>query len=545
MNENNIFKEPLDMQNETSTMILTEKYEPTPLFELTKQDIAFALCSVVTSIVMVVFGIFGGFALGYYFSLLLIATTIGIYLTKYKKLNSFTVACGILALSSGAIFITTTNVSVRFFGVIMGILLLLVYFGEIINGTSHSNRQTLNVFYSAFSTVGNIGVCIKSIFSSNSGDRRTIFKVMIGFICAIPILIIVIPLLIASDDAFRGMMTNIFNNTFTTVFKLILGIFASIFVISYGFSLKKAHISSMKEPTFSGVENVYVISFLSAIALCYILYLFSQLAYFFSAFKGFLPNGEITYAQYARKGFFEMCVIAVINLGIVFSVMLFTKRHNGKIGNGTRAVATFISIFTLIIIATAISKMVLYIDNYGMTVLRITTSAFMFFLGIVFLAAILKIYISKINVIKTALLTAGLVILLLGILNVNSICAKYNYDSYISGKLKTIDVEALYNLGDEGIPYIARLAYNKNQTVSTDAKHYLAQAYLYDYFDNMSNTLNFSVEDLRNNQKNKGLSYFSIPRNRAYNELYELIEKNPQFSSWCNYYVELDDGTQY
>ena len=54
-----------------------------------------------------------------------------------------------------------------------------------------------------------------------------------------------------------------------------------------------------------------------------------------------------------------------------------------------------------------------------------------------------------------------------------------------------------------------------------------------------------TVEDLRNNQKNKGLSYFSIPRNRAYNELYELIEKNPQFSSWCNYYVELDDGTQY
>ncbi len=538
-------EQPQDVSLKTPEMLLPEQYQPKALFELNKCDTAFAVCALVLSIFSAVFGIFGGFAFGYMLSIVFMLILFGIYFLKGSKARILPIICGLLSLANSAVFICTTNGSVRFFGVVISFLLSFVCFDGMVNGAVVGNRQTLGIFYAAASTMGNMGVSLKSLFSNSDGDKKSIGKALVGLICAIPVLAVVIPLLISSDDAFRGMMNNIFRdsgNTFITVLKVLFGILLFMFVISYGFSLKNGRISKVKEGKFAGIENIYLISFLSAIAVCYLLYLFSQLAYFFSAFKGFLPNDDITYAEYARKGFFEMCVIAVINLGIVFSGILLAKKPNGKVCHGIKAITTFIAVFTLIIIATAISKMVLYIDTYGMTVLRVTTSAFMLFVSIVFIAVILRIYIIKINIVKTALIAAGCVVMLLGTVNVNAVCAKYNYQAYKNKKLDTIDVKALYELGDEGIPYVIRIACSKDENVAPAAQKYLAEAYLYDYFDDMQYALDFTIDDLKEKQMNKGFERFSIPKANAYNELYKFIEKNPQFAAKCHTFF--DDGNK-
>lgn len=510
-----------------------EPYQPRPLFELTKSDTAFSLCAVIISIFTMIFGIFGGFAFGYMLSVILMISLFIVYFAKSSKAHFFPIICGILSLGNSATFICSSNGSVRFFSVVVSFLLALVCFDGIINGTSKGNSGTLGVFYSAFSSIANIAATVKSLFSNGDNGKKTIAKTLIGILCAIPVLIIVIPLLISSDYAFQGLMSNIFENTFANIIKAIFGILLSIFVISYGFSLKKDRVSKMKSVNIAGLENAYTISFLSAISVCYLLYLFSQLAYFFSAFRGFLPFDHMTYSEYARKGFFEMCVIAVINLVIVFSALLFSKKQNGKVCHAVKAITTFISAFTMIIIATAISKMVLYINEYGMTVLRLTTSAFMLFLAVIFISVILRIYTAKINIIKTALTTAGCILLVLGTANVDAICAKYNYKSFMKNRLETIDVDALYSLGDEGIPYIVKLATCDNPGAAREAQKHLAQAYLYDYFDNMENAENFTTEDLKQNRKTKGFEHFNLPEAKAYHSLYEFIEQNPTFSSMC------------
>lgn len=507
--------------------------ETKPLFSINKSDSIFAICALVASIFTAVFGIFGGFAFGYLLSIALMIMMFVIYFAKGAKVSALSIVCGLLSLANGAVFICTTNGSVRFFGTIISFLLSLVCFDGLINGTVKGHRQTLGVFYTAASTMGNIGVAVKSLFINGSGDKKAVGKAFVGLLCAVPVLIIVVPLLISSDDAFQGLMLNIFGDTLTILLKAIFGVLISVFIISYGFSLKTGRVDRAKQGRISTIENVYIISFLSAISVCYLLYLFSQLAYFFSAFKGFLPDEATTYAEYARKGFFEMCVISVINLEIVFLALLVSKKQKGKASHGVKAMITFIAVFTLIIIATAISKMVLYIDAYGMTVLRLTTSAFMLFLSVVFISVILRIYNTKINVIKTALIGAGCIVLVLGVFNVNAVCAKYNYESYITGKLDSIDVSELYYLGDEGIPYIVKLASSLNEDVAQSAQRYLEDAYLYDYFDEMDDVEKFMVDDLRKNQKNKGFERFSIPKAKAYAELYKFIEENPSF---CDYF---------
>ena len=53
-----------------------------------------------------------------------------------------------------------------------------------------------------------------------------------------------------------------------------------------------------------------------ALLAVYLLFLIAQLPYFFSAFAGLLPSG-FTYAEYARRGFFELIAVAAINLGLL------------------------------------------------------------------------------------------------------------------------------------------------------------------------------------------------------------------------------------
>ncbi len=534
---NNILQEQFvaETQNQESELFPQQTYQPRPPFELAKSDIVFALCALASSVFTSVFGIFGGFALGYLISSLLLIVTFSLYLIKSRSIRLFTLLCMFLSIGNSIIFITTTNESVKFFGVLLSALLIMLGIHNLAIGKTVGNRETLGIFYSAASTMGNIGVSLKSLFSNSNGNKKSIGKIMFGLLCALPVLVIIVPLLL-SDDAFSGMMSSIFvglGNSVLIVFKIVFGVGLSILVVSYGLSLKFGRFSNAKESNLVGIDNTYIISFLSAISVCYLLYLFSQLAYFFSAFNGFLPNQDITYSEYARKGFFEMCIIAVINLTLVFLSMLFSKKQGGKVCVGIRVMTTFIAIFTLIIIATAISKMVLYIGEYGMTVLRITTSAFMIFLAVAFLSVILRIYIKNINIAKTVLVTAGIIILLLGTVNVNGVCAEYNYDAYKSKKLQNINAEDMYKLGDDGIPYLTKLACSKDRKIALEAQEYLAKAYMEDYFTDMHRVDKFDTQTLKEHQKYAGFSYYSVPRSRAYNALYKFIENNPQFDEYC------------
>lgn len=500
-----------------------------PLFELTKGNAAFVICALIGSVFTSLFGIFSSFALGYMLSVILMTTIFIFYLAKGGKGRVFPVICGLLTLGCSSIFICTSNSSVRFFGIVVSFLLALVCFDGLSSGKAKGNLKTLGIFYSAASTFGNIGVTFKSIFCGNKNNKKSLGKAFIGLACSLPVLLIVVPLLLNSDDAFLGMMSKIFDNTFSTIVKITFGAAISIFVITYGLSIKHGRVAKIGKNRFKGIENIYIISFLSAISFCYLLYLFSQLAYFFSAFSGFLPQNYDTYSEYARKGFFEMCAIAVINLGIVFTAWLLSRKKDGKICLGIKLLSTFIALFTLVIIATAISKMVLYIGGYGMTVLRITTSAFMVFLAIVFISIILKIFIKNINFVKTSLLTAGIIILLLGTINVNAVCAKYNYENYVAGNLKNMSAESFYELGDEGIPYLVKLAQSDDKNVADEADRYLLDAYWYDYFEDLHEAKTLTVNDLKQHKKYDDIDSFTIPRYKAYKALYEYIEENPGF----------------
>ena len=516
------------MEENKVNEILDDNNQEKP-FEFDKKDFIFAALSAVGCISTVIFGLFGNVAMGFCLSTLMLIFVLGVYLGKGNKIRATAISCGVLAFANTFNFIATSNGSVRFFSIVEIVLLCLVLFDSL------ANKEKENGIKRIFITIGsglfNIPLSTKSLFLKKNGTQNTICKILIGVACAIPVLVIIISLLSSADLAFSGIMNIIIGDAVPTFAKTVLGLVLTTFVISYGFTLKKARIHDINLPKINGLETVFIASFLSVVSLAYLLYLFSQLAYFFSAFNSILPEGyKFTVAAYARRGFFELCAISVINLIIIVLSMLLSSK-DGKLPTLIKIFCSFISFFTLIICVTAISKMVLYISEFGMTILRITTSAFIVFLMIVFTAIIFRIYIQKTRVTKIALLSAAVILLILGTVNVNAVSARYNYECYMNNTLSTIDVSAIADLGDEGVPYLVKLAQStKNYNTRNLAKEYLKQCYAEKYFDLDEEELkNGLTEEILNyNKKYKSFKYFSIPKYKAYQSLYEYAQKNPK-----------------
>ncbi len=532
LNNNSVEKENSNIDFEEVNLDANPYFMPKRNFDLSGRDLIFTFLLLLCSLIFTFLGLWGGFRGGFTVSSLAIFGVTSLYVYESKaKIKPFFVFCGLLSVVLSFVFGITSNGSVRWWSFVLIVLLSAMWFYSLVSDKKENKLSLLgSVFYPVFDgALGNLPATLTAIFTGKEKGRAVFGKALIGVALAIPVLIVVVPLLISSDEAFSGMALRLFEDLGSGILKVIVAVIIAPFLISYSFSLSKHETKLREKSEFKGIENAVTISFLSVISLCYLLYLFSQLAYFFSAFSGFLPeNYKFTVSEYARRGFFEMCIIAAINYLIIFLCMSLSKKENGKMCIPLRILCTFIGFFTLIIIATALSKMVLYISSFGMTELRITTSSFMLFLSVTFIALILRIYIPKIPVLKVSLITASIVLSVLGILNVNNVIANYNYNAYMSKVLKTIDVETIYELNEEGIPYLIKLTEDTDYSVSLDAEKYLKKAiHLDNYYD-----FDYKNGIVVKYEKNyTPISQFSIARHRAFKELDKYITKNPDILS--------------
>ncbi len=539
MNEQNI-----NVQNEVETASEV-KQKTSWLFNLTKRDIVFGFIIGLVTILFSTLALCGDFRVGYTVTSTLFTLFFSIYLwNKSSRIRLFPLICGILGLVLPAVFTITSNEGVRFWSFVATTLLSAVWLGSLVSSKKREGDLELaqNIGEQIIAMFAKLPKSVASFFGSKGARQSGIGKMFLGIACSVPVLFIVVPLLIKSDAAFAGLTERFFENAFKTFWEVVLGLIIAPFMVSYAFSLKFKKEKEGEKRSFKGIDKTIVISFLSMLSICYLTYLFSQLAYFFSAFRGFLPE-EFKVADYARRGFFEMTAIAAINFVLIFAAILLTRKKEDKTPLAVRLLCLFVSIFTLIIIATALSKMALYIESFGMTLLRITTSAFMVFLGVVFISIILRLFIKRVKVLRAALLSAACILLILGSLNVNLIVADYNYNAFVDGKLEEIDMETLSELGDEGVPYLIKLSDHQNVELALAAEKHITELIEYDYYeiDYQIEDSDFSINDstwLQNytdessevtkqivGRRYLDLKDYSISRAKAYEALDEFIDK--------------------
>ena len=304
--------------------------------------------------------------------------------------------------------------------------------------------------------------CFRSLKLKNCSGKK-LLSAGAGVLFIFPVVILVVTLLSDADAAFEGLMKHLqfslSDRLVTGLKQLILGIPVACYLygLIYGNSSgKRAELITVdaidqKVLAARFAPDGSVFAAFTLLNLVFAVFFLSQLSYFFSAFGGSLPQ-TMTYAEYARRGFFELCAVSGINLIVISIAQLIAKKERRRI---FKIQITVLCLFTIMLILTAFSKMILYIDSYGLTLLRVYTTWFMLLLLIVFMTITAR-QLKEFNGTKVIAVTFLILFLTLCYSNVDGFIVNYNIEQYQKGNLETIDVGAFSELSDAAVPYLYR-----------------------------------------------------------------------------------------
>lgn len=297
-----------------------------------------------------------------------------------------------------------------------------------------------------------------------SGTATAVKTILVGLLVTVPLTVVVAVLLGSADSGVEEILVmigdSLTENMMVTCIEIACAIPVGIWLFGMLYSAaQKIPVPDdlYYEQKLEGarmIPNLGLYAGVTPIYILYLLYVISQTSYFLSAFAGKLPS-DMIYSEYARRGFFELCAIAVINLAVILVLTGCAKnggKNRPKVLTGYAAV---LCLFTLFIIATALAKMVLYIEAYGLTRLRLYTAWFMVLLAVIFLVLLVRQFVRRIP--TAAVLTVSFTVLfaVLCFSRPDALISEYNISRYEQGTLSDLDVETLCQLSDDAYPVMA------------------------------------------------------------------------------------------
>ena len=525
---------------------------------LGKKDGIFLLLYFFASFLVVDFGFFHGFHLGFtiaYFALFALTTA---YLYKKEnKVNLFSSACGVISLAGAVTFSLYNN---YFINTVMVFLItgLFIIYSIGLSSTFEQNQGSYKMLYDIFGgTVSKPLENLPDVFGSakasiNRGKGN--FNAIIGAALALPVLLVIIPLLIESDAAFEGLVKLIAKNVGIYILELIIAIVVLPYVFSFMHSKKYAKSAGKSSQTIikSRIPVAGSVSFLCVISFTYLVYLFSQLAYFFSAFSGLLPDGyDKTASEFARRGFFEMFAICAINIVMISVVSAFSKQNaKGKTALSIKLLSLFISLFSVLMIFTAIQKMKLNISIYGYTINRLLVSVFMIMMLLIIAFFILHIFVPKVRYMQPIILVCSCIFVVMSFANLNAVVAAHNINAYNAKEIDMLDMEEIDELGDAAVPYLIKLTGSDDKDIAKKATHILAERTA-ESFDEDGEFTPYS-KDFRNYCKTgkdayDGLYnyYSSSDCPESYKKLVSMYQKTDYYDEYQDAFYDYAEGVDY
>ena len=190
---------------------------------------------------------------------------------------------------------------------------------------------------------------------------------------------------------------------------------------------------------------------LGTLNLLFLSFVGVQARYFFGGAKMVQVSSTLTYAEYARRGFFELVWVTALALPILLAAHWLLRKENPAHERVFRLLAGMQVALLFVIMASAIGRMRLYQSEYGLTELRLYTTAFMGWLALVFVwfaATVLRGQRERFAC--GALLTAFLMIAALHVMNPDAFIVRVNVAHAEAGR--AFDEDYVASLSADAAP---------------------------------------------------------------------------------------------
>jgi hypothetical protein len=226
------------------------------------------------------------------------------------------------------------------------------------------------------------------------GDSSIVaVRVLIGALIATPLLLIFGGLFALADANFAALLDSLFSSGRLFEHALLLIVLAWFSAGLLWLALGSEHALALeqqipKRNAAFGIGAIEIGVVLGSLIALFAAFVITQLRYFFGGAALVLDTADasntLTFAEYARRGFFELVLVAALVLAVLLGGHFITRRDTPQPMRLFRALALILTGLVFVIIASALHRMWTYMQAYGLTELRVYTSAFMVWLAFVF-----------------------------------------------------------------------------------------------------------------------------------------------------------------
>lgn len=330
-------------------------------------------------------------------------------------------------------------------------------------------------------------------------------NILVGVAVSVPLLIIIISLLASADMMFDYYIRNIKDlyefiyekiNLVDIVWDIIMIIFFSMYCFGYIWSLKYEYKEDEIKEDYKWINPITILTILFLLCFIYLLFSIIQSSYLYGGNKHVLPSG-FSYSKYARKGFFELLTVALINFSILTLSIKNVKVTSDKINKILNIFYTILLVFTGNMLFSSNYKLRIYEHALGFTRLRIYVHIFLFTLSIILVFGLIKIWNKNFNVFKFSLISIMVIYMAVNCVNIDKMIVNKNIQRYTeTGKL---DKEYIQSLSYDSIDAIEKNKDKLGQEIVKDymerKKEYLKESYdhWYEYNYYKSKFLNTNI----------------------------------------------------
>jgi hypothetical protein len=193
-----------------------------------------------------------------------------------------------------------------------------------------------------------------------------------------------------------------------------------------------------------------------ALTALFVVFLGAQFVALFGGDDYVQRTAGLTYAEYARAGFWQLSIVTILTLVVILVVLRWAAQDSAADRFWLRTLLCAVGLLSLVIVASALGRMWTYQQAYGFTVLRLLVEVCELWLGLVYLlviAAVLRMERTWLP--RAALGTAMTTLLALAVLNPEHLVADKNIDRWQHGK--NLDTDYLSTLSPDIVPAATRL----------------------------------------------------------------------------------------
>ncbi|MEU9204566.1 DUF4153 domain-containing protein [Streptomyces sp. NPDC048332] len=189
--------------------------------------------------------------------------------------------------------------------------------------------------------------------------------------------------------------------------------------------------------------------------LLFAAFLAIQLTVLLGGYDKVMAETDLSYSQYAREGFWQLLWATLLTLLVIALALRWAPRGGARDRTLVRAVLGTLCLLTLVVVASALRRMDLYVDAYGLTRLRISVAAVELWLGVVLVLIMAAGAFGAKMLPRAVAASAAVGVLAFGLISPDGLIAEQNVARY--DRHHSIDIEYLRGLSADAVPALDTL----------------------------------------------------------------------------------------